>query len=182
MTRSVWYIVAAAPAVIASPAWAVDYLSAEQAQHALFPEASGFQAVSVSLTDEQRERIKKLSGTPQRNAKPAVWKAIAGGKPLGWVVVDEVIGKHEYITYATAISPAGAVLGIEIMSYRETKGGEVRNPKWRAQFTGMTLARDKIRLGKDIANISGATLSCRNLTDGMKRLLALHRVALAGPR
>jgi Na+-transporting NADH:ubiquinone oxidoreductase subunit NqrC len=55
----------------------------------------------------------------------------------------------------------------------------VRNPKWRALFKGKTLA-DPLRLGKDVPIITGATLSCRNLTDGVKRLLALHQVALAG--
>jgi electron transport complex protein RnfG len=180
MTRSAWYYIAAAPAVIASPVGAVDYLSAGEAQRILFPAAAGFEQFPVTLSKEQLQQIKQISGTPQRNPNPPVWKAMAGGKLLGWVVVDEVVGKHEYITYATAISPLGAVLGVEIMSYRESKGGEVRNAKWRAQFNGKTLAKDPIRLGKDIVNISGATLSSRNLTDGVKRLLALHRVALAG--
>ena len=48
---------------------------------------------------------------------------------------------------------------------------------WRALFKGKTLS-DQFRLNRDIPNISGATLSCRNVTDGVKRLLALQKVAL----
>jgi hypothetical protein len=43
---------------------------------------------------------------------------------------------------------------------------------------GKTL-QSKLDLGKDIQNISGASLSCRNITNGVKRLLALQQVALS---
>ena len=35
-----------------------------------------------------------------------------------------------------------------------------------------------LKLDEDIQNISGATLSCRHLTDGVKRLLALYDLVL----
>jgi hypothetical protein len=166
----------------ASPAAATDYLSVSEAQRALFPQAKAFAAQPVALSKDQIKRIGKLGGTPQRTAEPKVWRASAtDGKFQGWMIVDEVIGKHEYITYATAISPEGKVLGVEIMSYRESKGGEVRNERWRDKFRGKTLA-DPFKLQKDIPNISGATLSCRNITDGVKRLLALREVALVDTR
>ncbi len=31
---------------------------------------------------------------------------------------------------------------MEILEYRESYGDEVRNPKWRAQFTGKTATLD----------------------------------------
>ncbi len=177
MSRTIWYQLASAPAValVASPAAATDYLTLEQAQRVLIPQAASFRPVAVALSDAQRKRIGKLAGTPQRTAQPKIWQALDGKRTLGWVFVDEVIGKHEFITYAVAISPDGQVLGVEIMSYRESKGGQIRNPRWRAQFKGKS-SQDRLRLGKDIANISGATLSCRNVTDGVKRLLVLQSV------
>ncbi|MCB1687912.1 MAG: FMN-binding protein [Halioglobus sp.] len=33
-------------------------------------------------------------------------------------------------------------------------------------------------MGEDIPNISGATLSCRNVVDGVRRLLVLHDLVL----
>jgi len=44
-------------------------------------------------------------------------------------------------------------------------------------FNRKTLA-DPFKLDNDIPYISGATLSCRNVTDGVKRLLALQETAL----
>jgi Na+-transporting NADH:ubiquinone oxidoreductase subunit C len=99
---------------------------------------------------------------------------VSGG---GWFIVDEVIGKHEFITYAVGLTNEGAVRGIEIMDYRESYGGQVRDPKWRAQFDGKTKAAP-LQLDRDIKNISGATLSSRHITEGVRRVLALHDIAL----
>jgi Na+-transporting NADH:ubiquinone oxidoreductase subunit NqrC len=71
------------------------------------------------------------------------------------------------------------VRGIEILEYRESYGHEIRNDAWRRQFAGKSAA-DPLRLEQDIRNISGATLSCRHVTDGVRRLLALHDIALKG--
>ena len=88
-----------------------------------------------------------------------------------------MIGKHEYMTYAVGINPDGTLRQFQIVEYREAYGYQVRELKWRDQFVGKTIA-DKLEVGADIANISGATLSCRHLTDGIKQLLALHHNAL----
>ena len=86
--------------------------------------------------------------------------------------VDAVIGKQEYIGYALALDATGRVLRLDVLDYRETHGWEIRNERWRAQFSGKTAA-DPVEVGRDIANISGATLSCHHVTDGVRRLLAL---------
>jgi len=57
----------------------------------------------------------------------------------------------------------------------------VRMAPWRKQFLGKT-ARDPVALNQDIKNISGATLSCRHLTEGVNRLLKVYaRTALDAP-
>ena len=87
------------------------------------------------------------------------------------------MGKHEFITYAVGLNANGSVKQIEVMDYRETYGGQIREETWRSQFVGKT-ARSTLKLDADIKNISGATLSCRHVTDGVKRLLAFYEVAL----
>jgi Na+-translocating ferredoxin:NAD+ oxidoreductase RnfG subunit len=81
------------------------------------------------------------------------------------------------ITYALGIAPNGSILGIEILEYVESYGYEVAEAHWRQQFTGKTV-KDPIKLNQDIQNIGGATLSCKHLTDGVKRVLVLHNLAL----
>jgi hypothetical protein len=166
-----------APAALAASTsgYAVTYLTAEQAQQAIFPGAT-FTAVPVTLTPEQRRIVDKKSGLHLRTPVIDAWRTDRGG----WFFVDRVLGKHEFITYACGIDAKGAVVGVEILDYRETYGDEIRNPKWRAQFVGKT-DRDPLKLDGDIKNISGATLSSRHITSGVKRLLAVHALVLAKP-
>lgn len=161
-------LVVAAPC----PAWAVTYLSIAQAQQAIFPQAT-LHKLEVELTAGQRKDIEKTSGVKMRSQKLAVWKVEGGG----WFLVDEVIGKHEFITYALGLNADGSVKQMEVMDYRENYGAEVRRSEWRKQFTGKTHGA-KLKLDDDIQSISGATLSCRHLTEGVKRLLAVYELVL----
>jgi Na+-translocating ferredoxin:NAD+ oxidoreductase RnfG subunit len=164
-------------ACAAAPVQAMQYLTVEQAQRTLFPQAEAFAATPVRLTPELRARIAAGAGSPVRGEVQRVWTASRGGMLLGYFIVDNAIGKHELITYAVGIGADGAVRGIEIMDYREARGGEVRDSSWRAQFVGKR-RNSPLRLDEDIQNISGATLSCRHITDGVRRLLVLYDVVL----
>lgn len=174
-------LLVAPPALVltALPARSVEYLSTQQAQHALFAEATRFEPVSIALTDSQRETIVKASGTRTPLPVDRIWRAMRDDEVLGHLIVDEVYGKHEFITYAAAFDASGAVIGIEILDYRETHGGEVREASWREQFRGKR-SGDALELDEDIVNISGATMSCKHVTEGVRRLLALYEVALKG--
>lgn len=180
MKQSDWSALLLLPmAAIAAPAYAIDYFTAEQAQKQIFPDAQVFKPMLVKLSSVQRDQIKALAGVRQRWEEQKVWRVEKDGKLAGWFIVDDVVGKHEFITYGVGITPDGHVVGVEVMSYRETKGDQVRDAGWRKHFAGKTLA-DPFKLDEDVPNISGATLSSRNMLDGVKRLLALQKVALAG--
>ena len=174
-------LLVAPPAIVltAMPARSAQYLSTEQAQRALFADANRFEPVSVALSEADRAALAKVSGTRTPLPLDRIWRAMRDDQLLGHLVVDEVYGKHEFITYAAAIDANGAVLGIEIMDYRETHGGQVREAGWREQFRGKR-SSDALELDVDIVNISGATMSCKHVTEGVRRLLALYDIALKG--
>lgn len=162
-------------AAIVIPAYAADYLTAQQAQRAVFSDADSFEAHPVILTEAQKDKIKELSGVRQRLDTQQLWRALKEGKTIGWFLVDEVIGKHDFITYGVGFTPDGHVVGVEIMSYRETYGGQVRDASWRKNFVGKTLS-DSFKLDVDVPNNSGGTLSSRNVMDGVKRVLVIQKV------
>lgn len=149
------------------------YLSAEQAIPALFSgkSAADFKPSTLKLTDDQRKAISDQSGLRVRDKDYRIWTAGDGSR----LYVDEVVGKHDYITFALGVGTDGKVRGVEILEYRETYGGEVRRPEWRKQFVGKKLG-DAFKLDGDIMNITGATLSSHSITDGVKRLLTLRAV------
>ena len=166
---------ALAIAAVPTSAFAVDYLSAEQAAKLMFPDADAFEARNVTLDAAQLQQL-DAQGVRGRSAGWQVRVAKQGGATLGFVVTDAVIGKVELIDYAVGIALDGTLKQIEILSYRESHGFEIRLPAWRRQFVGKG-AGSALQVGDDIANISGATLSCSHVTDGVRRIVAV--VALA---
>ncbi len=168
------------PIAITMPAYSADYLTEVEAKKILFPDADEFITKNMKLSEGQLSKIKELSGVRQRNEIPTVVFAKKKGKDLGLFFIDDVVGKHEFITYAAAVDPEGKVIGIEIMIYRETHGGEIRQESWRKHFKGKTIS-NPFKLDQDVPNITGATLSCRNVLDGVKRLLAVQRVINSEP-
>src|SRR5258708_11803854 len=142
---------AAAIMSIASPAYAVQYLSIEEAQKQAFPSATHF-------TEVQAGRV---------------WKAEAGGHVAGFFVFDRVVGKHLYIDYAVALTPSGAVHSVEILQYRESYGGEIRSASWLAQFVGKT-SGSALKINGHIRNIPPPTLPPTHVPQGVTRALAAY--------
>ncbi len=156
-----------------SQSWGKTFLSLEQAQAALLPNET-LEARSIELSDEQRKKIAKESKVRVRSNSLKAWVSDKGN----WFILDQILGKHENIDMAFAISKDGGVIGLEVMTYRESYGHEIRHPKWRAQFHGKTPAKH-LKLDRDIKNISGATLSCAHVTDGVNRLLKTWELVLS---
>jgi len=166
-----------APGLVVTKAFAADYMTAEQAQKTMFPDATSFEPVPLALSADQLKQLADRAGGP---AKPGIWRAWQakqGDKAVGYFVTDAVIGKFELINYAVGLNPAGEISDVEILTYRESHGYEVRNKPWRAQFVGKS-AKSALRIGDDINNISGATLSCTHLTDGIRRIAVMAQLAL----
>ena len=173
-------LILAPVAFVASSAHATEYLSLPEAQKLMFPDATSFEPREVRLTAAELKDISERSSGPSGPAHWSVFSAKKDHLVLGYVIADMVLGKFQFIDYAVAFDPQGAVRDVEILSYRESHGGEVRSKAWRAQFQGKT-GQAALQVGQDIRNISGATLSCTHLTDGIRRLAAYARLLVARP-
>ena len=153
--------------------YARQYLTVDQSQTILWGKEK-LLPLEIKLSTEQQRAIHASSGVKVRQANLEAWKSESGG----WFILDYVIGKHEFIDYAIALEGDGAVKGIEVLAYRESYGGDVRHERWRAQFNGYDHTTD-LRLNKEIMSITGATMSCRHLVEGVNRINHTWRIALS---
>ncbi len=176
-----WTMVAAAGfAACVAPTQVVvaaEYMSIEQAQKALFPNADRFDEVVLALNPAQKQQVVSLAGPQPPHRSLHSWKAIKDNDILGYVFVDEVVGRQDFITYAVGIDASGRLGTLEVLAYRESHGAEVRGDAWRRQFNGRQ-SLDQLRFEADIKNIAGATLSCGHVTQGVRWLMALWEVTL----
>jgi Na+-translocating ferredoxin:NAD+ oxidoreductase RnfG subunit len=153
---------------IALHAYAEIYMSESDAAGAIFPGQS-FVRKDIELTKSDIDKIEAASEQKIRSAKSKYFRS--ENKEV--VFIDQVLGKHEFITYAVGIKPDGKVAGVEIIEYRESYGQQVRKPEWRKQFEGKDVT-SKFKLNDDIQNLSGATLSSAHVTAGVKRILETY--------
>lgn len=91
---------------------------------------------------------------------------------VGYGIMDNVKGKNQPITYMTIFDTLGDVLDVNILVYRESHGGEVQNESFRRQFRGKN-STSKLEVGKDIKSISGASISSRSITNGVKKIIKI---------
>jgi hypothetical protein len=165
---------------LSGPVFAAVFMEAEQAQKLLLPNADAFQALALTLDEAKLSAIAKASDARvPKNFSPKIWRAMQTDKPVGWVIADRVIGKYDLIDYAAGFDAHGASRGMEVLAYRESHGSEIKQTAWRKQFIGKK-GPDTMRFADDIRNISGATLSCQHVTEGMQRLSALVSLLVAG--
>ena len=151
------------------------YLTLEEAPKAVFPEADSFDRKDVVADERLRRRMKELIGA----AKPSIWEpfyisyvARRGDEVIGYAVICEEIGKHRPITFIVAADLEGNVRDVAVMMYREPIGGEIRYKAFTKQFPGKSLS-DPIAHRRDIKNITGATLSSRSMSCGVRKALAV---------
>lgn len=150
------------------------YLTLDQAPHAVFPGA-GIERRDVASTPELQTSIKGKLG----RLVPSVWEpsyityaAKQGGQTIGYAVIVEEIGKHRPFTVIVAVTPDFRVKDVAVMVYRETRGGEITQRRFLAQYKGKHAA-DSIQLDRDIIGISGATLSVQGANRAVHKALAV---------
>ena len=142
---------------------------------------------AVKLTFPKSERIKKELLRVPADKKMAIeerigWKfpedafevyiGETGAQVDGYALVQQTIGKHKPMTYMVGVDAHGRVSNVELLVFREARGSEVRTKRFNVQYEGKTVL-DPVRINKDIINISGATMSVRSMTAGIKRVLVL---------
>lgn len=119
----------------------------------------------------QRKRLtQRLGAAPP--ARLTVYYGLRAGAVQGLAVLDDQQGQHKPISFAVLVGTDGKMKRLEVVVYREPRGGEISGARFRAQFRGKTAA-DKLRLGHDIAAISGATISAQAMVIGVRRNLTL---------
>lgn len=89
-------------------------------------------------------------------------------------ILDE-IGKHKPITAAFWLRQ-GRIKEAKVLVFRESRGWEIKNPRFLAQYQGLSLT-DKQQLSAPVDGISGATLSVRAM-DKMARMALYLEKAL----
>jgi FAD:protein FMN transferase len=155
-----------------SSSFAETYLSEAQAAKIALPNAASIDTEIKQLTPAQRESLQ----ASRLRFPEAQYKFFVGrdkdGKPTGYAVIMNEIGKEEFMTFIVGVTTKGEAGEVAMMEYRESRGSEVREKRFMRQFRGKRSA-DPIQVDRDVTNYTGATLSAHAIARGVKKALLL---------
>ena len=148
------------------------YLTKKQAFEIAFPGADEIKKERLWLTKEEIRAIEEIYMYKIYETRFTFYTVIKNGKPMGSMLIDNIIGKSFPITFMTVLNTDGTVRDVEIMVYREPQGWEVRYKSFRSQFYG----KDTSSNSNEILSISGATLSVRAIKSGVYKAMAAYKI------
>lgn len=114
-------------------------------------------AKALWLTSPQRARIKKILAHDFKKLRLRYWQQ---DNKTAWILNE--VGKDKPITIGVVINQ-GRIQSIKVLTFRESRGSEIRHDFFTRQFEQATL-QDTLKLDRHIDGISGATLSVRAMT------------------
>jgi hypothetical protein len=148
------------------------FMNEEEAVKLMLPKSQRIRRELIRLTQEKKELIEERIGWKFPEESFEVYIGETGDKVDGYAMLHNTIGKHRHMTYMVGVDGEGHCTNVELLVFREAKGSEVGKKRFNSQYEGKTVS-DPIRINKDIINISGATMSVRSISAGVKRVLVL---------
>jgi Na+-translocating ferredoxin:NAD+ oxidoreductase RnfG subunit len=148
------------------------FMSEEEGVKIMLPKSERIRKDVIKLSPEKKAHIEERIGWKFPEQSFEVYIGETGTQIDGYALVQNTIGKHKPMTYMVGIDNKGQVSDVELLVFRESRGSEIRQKRFNAQYEGKTV-NDPVRINKDIINISGATMSVRSMSAGIKRVLVL---------
>jgi Na+-translocating ferredoxin:NAD+ oxidoreductase RnfG subunit len=159
-------------------------ITVDQALKTFFPKADEIQKEIITLTPEQKQRIETEAGVtldPDFDQKFYFYAGKQDGKITGYAAANAVNGKWGPIYYMIQISPQGEIQDAMVLAYEEKRGRPVAKNRFLKQFFGKT-KNNSLTLMKDIRGVTGATISSRGMTNGIRKLLHIFEMVYGGKK
>jgi len=148
------------------------FMNEEEGVKIILPKSERIRKDVITLSQEKKTQIEERIGWKFPEESFDVYIGETGNQIDGYALVQNTIGKHKPMTYMVGIDSKGHVSDVELLVFRESRGSEIRQKRFNAQYEGKTV-NDPVRINRDIINISGATMSVRSMSAGVKRVLVL---------
>lgn len=147
-------------------------LSEESALVQIFPAADSATPQLVAVDSVMRADMFSALGWNIRDSVFLCYEVFQTGQRIGTAVVADEQGKYRPITFMAGIDTDHRIVDVRVLVYRESRGGEVRHPRFLKQYRGKSL-ENPVRINRDIVNITGATISVNALNSGVRKALAV---------
>lgn len=128
--------------------------------------------VFPSATDISKISINRGVQTSGRPGNPVVSEIRDSSGLLGYSIVSDVVSRSGPFKIHVLLDKQHVVKRATVISYPWTHGREVGRRSFTSQFEGKG-PKDAVELDNDIDAVSGATLSCNAMTQGVREAIKL---------
>ena len=160
---------------IVSPSISKVFMKRDEALRAAFPGAAEIEKREIFLSSDQSLAVELLAKSKNESKLYIIYEARDGEKTLGYAIIDTHTLRTKTETVMFVINPDGSLRQAEILAFFEPQDYQAGD-NWIELFEGRTLD-DSLRVGKDIPNITGATITANSLSQAIRRILAVFKVA-----
>ncbi len=126
--------------------------------------SSEFFLKSVDISSEIKEKL------PTLFTESNFLRIEEDGNIIGYAFIDKAPSKTAEFDYLILLNKDLTVAKAKVLIYREEYGGEIASRRWLKQFIGKSKSSSLV-YRKDIAAISGATISVRSMTNAVSDVL-----------
>ena len=163
--------------MLAPPLGAKVFYGQKEALALAFPDASRIERKTHILEDTEVAAIEALARSELGSRLVAIHTAWRGDELLGFAHIDVHTVRTKPEGFMVVLGPRGTVDAVRVLAFYEPIE-YLPTQRWYDRFTGKA-PDDRLRLGHDVDAVSGATLSARAATDGVRRVLAYYEVLLS---
>ena len=162
-------------------------LTKKQAFNKVFGKGHEIVTETKRLKGESLARIKKrLGGKLVHYQKGSESKRVKGktkidfhfalkdGQKTGVAIIDVEPGKWGPVKFIITMDLKGRVRKVRVMSYQEKRGRPIARLSFLRQYRGKT-SKSRLKVGKDITGVSGATISSISATFAVKKAILLYK-------
>jgi len=151
------------------------FMKRDEALKAAFPDASEIEKNEIFLSPEESREIESVSKSKNDSKLYIIYEAKKDNKTTGYAIIDTHKLRTKTETVMFVINPDGTLRQTEVLALFEPPDYQAGN-NWIELFEGKT-AEDGMKIGKDIPNITGATITANSLAQATRRILAVFKVA-----
>jgi len=149
------------------------FLTQGEALELAFPGAE-IERRTAFLSESELASAGELAGGPLRSGVITYYTASTSTGPIGAAYFDAHVVRTVDEVLMVVVDPQGSVRRVEVLRFSEPPD-YLAPDGWLAQFEGRVLEPD-LAVGREIVNMTGATLTSRAATAAVRRVLAVHSV------
>lgn len=151
------------------------FFTEEAARRELFPSLASVETDTLVLDEAALAKARALTRLPVDEKRVVFERVLSKEGTAGYIYRGRELGKVELMDFAVSLDAQGKVQRVLLTAYRESIGGEVKSKRFMGQFKGKH-SGSALQLNRDVDGITGATLSARAITAGVRKAVCFWKI------